>query len=98
MRREVLAMAEAETPVRPPKGDTMRSSQSLRSSDTGSAEPMRSKRPGAAVEEVSVPDEETPGVFRVRCPDCRQPIALLPGEGVLPEHATCPTLWNPFGL
>jgi hypothetical protein len=37
-------------------------------------------------------------MYRVICPDCTQPIALLAGEDVLPEHAKCPTPWNPFGL
>ncbi|WP_415948468.1 hypothetical protein [Streptomyces sp. KLOTTS4A1] len=37
-------------------------------------------------------------MFRVICPDCEQPIALLSGEDVLPQHAKCPTPWNPFGL
>lgn len=37
-------------------------------------------------------------VRRVVCPDCVQPIALVAGEAVLPEHATCPTAWDPFGL
>ncbi|WP_028814026.1 hypothetical protein [Streptomyces flavidovirens] len=37
-------------------------------------------------------------MFRVICPDCAQPIALLADENVLPEHAKCPTPWNPFGL
>jgi hypothetical protein len=37
-------------------------------------------------------------MFRVVCPDCAQPIALLADEDVLPEHALCPTPWNPFGL
>jgi hypothetical protein len=36
--------------------------------------------------------------YRVVCPDCVQPIALLADEEVLPEHALCPTPWNPFGL
>lgn len=36
-------------------------------------------------------------IFRVVCPDCAQPIALLEGEEALPEHArTTPA--NPFGL
>ncbi|MEU1278341.1 hypothetical protein [Streptomyces sp. NPDC005805] len=38
------------------------------------------------------------GMYRVVCPDCAQPIALLAEEDVLPEHARCPTPWNPFGL
>lgn len=37
-------------------------------------------------------------MHRVICPDCAQPIALLADEDVLPEHARCPTPWNPFGL
>ncbi|WP_055697903.1 MULTISPECIES: hypothetical protein [Streptomyces] len=37
-------------------------------------------------------------MYRVSCPDCGQPIALLADEDVLPEHALCPTPWNPFGL
>ncbi|MEV7195767.1 hypothetical protein AB0N81_28770 [Streptomyces sp. NPDC093510] len=37
-------------------------------------------------------------MYRVTCPDCEQPIALLADEDVLPEHALCPTPWNPFGL
>ncbi|GAA2924058.1 hypothetical protein [Streptomyces enissocaesilis] len=37
-------------------------------------------------------------MYRVICPDCSQPIALLADENVLPEHAKCPTPWNPFGL
>ncbi|CAO0826669.1 putative protein OS=Streptomyces microflavus OX=1919 GN=G3I39_33810 PE=4 SV=1 [Streptomyces microflavus] len=31
-------------------------------------------------------------------PDCARPIALLADEDVLPEHARCPTPWNPFVL
>ncbi|UGY90323.1 hypothetical protein [Streptomyces gobiensis] len=41
---------------------------------------------------------ETLEIFRVNCPDCAQPIALLADEKVLPEHALCPTPWDPFGL
>ncbi|MFD0210388.1 hypothetical protein ACFVH9_14935 [Streptomyces hirsutus] len=37
-------------------------------------------------------------MYRVVCPDCAQPIALLADEEVLPEHALCATPWNPFGL
>ncbi|MBP2401823.1 hypothetical protein [Streptomyces syringium] len=37
-------------------------------------------------------------MFRVTCPDCARPIALLADEDVLPEHALCPSPWNPFGL
>ncbi|HZG05858.1 MAG TPA: hypothetical protein VE546_20155 [Streptomyces sp.] len=41
---------------------------------------------------------ETYEIFRVVCPDCSQPIALLADEETLPEHALCPTPWNPFVL
>ncbi len=37
-------------------------------------------------------------IFRVDCPDCGQSIALLAEEDSLPQHALCPTRWNPFGL
>ncbi|MFF0205429.1 hypothetical protein [Streptomyces sp. NPDC005017] len=37
-------------------------------------------------------------MFRVICPDCAQPIALLADEESLPEHALCASPWNPFGL
>lgn len=37
-------------------------------------------------------------MYRVICPDCAQPIALLADEDVLPEHALCASPWNPFGL
>ncbi|PWI42194.1 hypothetical protein [Streptomyces sp. ICBB 8177] len=43
-------------------------------------------------------DEESFGIFRVHCPDCARPIALLADEETLPEHALCPSPWNPFGL
>ncbi|MTE18065.1 hypothetical protein F0L17_02750 [Streptomyces sp. TRM43335] len=41
---------------------------------------------------------ETYEIFRVVCPDCARPIALLADEETLPEHAMCPTPWKPFGL
>ncbi|MEW2289824.1 hypothetical protein [Streptomyces sp. NPDC047841] len=37
-------------------------------------------------------------MYRVICPDCAQPIALLADEEFLPEHALCASPWNPFGL
>ncbi|MFD9905699.1 hypothetical protein [Streptomyces sp. NPDC059063] len=52
---------------------------------------------------AEAPDDEfdaydTFEMYRVNCPDCGQPIALLADEDILPEHALCPTPWNPFGL
>jgi hypothetical protein len=37
-------------------------------------------------------------MYRVICPNCAQPIALLADEEALPEHALCASPWNPFGL
>lgn len=64
------------------------------------------KRQQPAVEpepEGVEPDDEfdaydTFEMYRVVCPDCAQPIALLADEEVLPEHALCASPWNPFGL
>jgi hypothetical protein len=42
--------------------------------------------------------DDTFEMYRVICPDCAQPIALLAEEEVLPEHALCASPWNPFGL
>jgi hypothetical protein len=46
------------------------------------------------------PDEtaDAADTHRVVCPDCAQSIALLEDEDVLPEHALCPSPWDPFGL
>ncbi|GAB2914578.1 MULTISPECIES: hypothetical protein [Streptomyces] len=49
------------------------------------------------------PDDEfdaydTFEMYRVICPDCAQPIALLSDEDALPEHARVVSPWNPFGL
>lgn len=64
------------------------------------------KRPFLVVEsepEGVEPDDEldaydTFEMYRVICPDCAQPIALLTDEEILPEHALCASPWNPFGL
>ncbi|WP_260634581.1 hypothetical protein [Streptomyces angustmyceticus] len=41
---------------------------------------------------------DTYEIYRVTCPDCLQPIALLADEDMLPEHALCASPWDPFGL
>jgi hypothetical protein len=71
----------------------MRSSEPLDASEV-----LELSDPGARLDTVGPADEETWEIFRVHCPDCRQPIALLAEEDVLPEHARCATPWNPFGL
>ncbi|MFG2192027.1 hypothetical protein [Streptomyces sp. NPDC048639] len=53
---------------------------------------------GAADESDEDSTDETFEMFRVVCPDCTRPIALLAEETVLPEHAVVHTPWNPFGL
>lgn len=42
--------------------------------------------------------DEFADVVRLTCPDCGQPIAVYDDAPSLPEHALCPTPWNPFGL
>ncbi|MGH3324965.1 MAG: hypothetical protein ACRDOV_11170 [Streptomyces sp.] len=55
----------------------------------------------AAMEEALTAEAyetETYEIFRVSCPDCGQPIALLAEEENLPQHALCASPWKPFGL
>ncbi|MFF8833076.1 hypothetical protein [Streptomyces sp. NPDC015131] len=52
----------------------------------------------ASIEDDELDAYDTFEMVRVLCPDCSQPIALLADEDVLPEHALCPTPWNPFVL
>lgn len=49
-------------------------------------------------DEIAADAYDTFEMYRVICPDCSQPIALLADETVLPEHALCPSPWNPFVL
>ncbi|MEH0421792.1 hypothetical protein [Streptomyces sp. B21-083] len=51
-----------------------------------------------ALDGEELDDYDTFEMFRVICPDCTQPIALLADEEILPEHALCASPWNPFGL
>lgn len=65
---------------------------------------MRATKSLPAVEAPPVGDAELDEsedrweVHRVSCPVCEQRIGLLTGEEHLPEHALCPTPWEPFGL
>nr|WP_240166283.1 hypothetical protein [Actinacidiphila bryophytorum] len=43
-------------------------------------------------------EEDFGDAVRVSCPDCGRPIAVFADEERLPQHALCPTPWNPFGL
>ncbi|MEU6017726.1 hypothetical protein ABZ826_27895 [Streptomyces sp. NPDC047515] len=54
--------------------------------------------PADPVEDTAPDAYDTLEMYRVICPDCAQPIGLLADEDVLPEHALCPTPWNPFVL
>ncbi|WP_129838287.1 hypothetical protein [Streptomyces sp. RFCAC02] len=40
-------------------------------------------------------DDDLP---RVLCPGCARAVALDPEDGVVPQHAVCPSPWDPFGL
>ncbi|MFF1565910.1 hypothetical protein ACFVY1_20710 [Streptomyces sp. NPDC058293] len=53
---------------------------------------------GVEPEDTGIDAYDTFEMYRVFCPDCAQPIALLADEDVLPEHALCASPWNPFGL
>ena len=70
----------------------MRTEKRVRSSETAAAAAMEEALTAEAFE------SETYEIFRVGCPDCAQPIALLADEKKLPEHALCASPWNPFGL
>lgn len=61
---------------------------------TGRIEP----EPVDPVEADELDFYDTFEMYRVVCPDCSQPIALLADEDSLPEHALCPSPWNPFVL
>jgi hypothetical protein len=50
------------------------------------------------LDEEALDAYDTFEMYRVICPECAQPIALLADEEVLPEHALCASPWNPFGL
>ncbi|NEA43754.1 hypothetical protein [Streptomyces sp. SID11385] len=54
--------------------------------------------PVESAEEGEFDAYDTFEIYRVVCPDCAQPIALLADEDVLPEHALCASPWDPFGL
>lgn len=64
--------------------------------DAGSAQDVEDTDDIDAADEVF--EDELGDVVRLSCPDCGRPIAVLADEDDLPEHALCPTPWNPFGL
>jgi hypothetical protein len=70
----------------------------------GTADPVGAVEPAGALDTTDASDtaeefdEDSYGIFRVYCPHCTRPIALLAREEVLPEHALCSSPWNPFGL
>jgi hypothetical protein len=51
-----------------------------------------------AFDDEELDSYDTFEMYRVICPDCAQPIALLADEEELPEHALCASPWDPFGL
>ncbi len=68
------------------------------SAGTGDFDDIDDFHPSDAAGDQADFDDEVFEIFRVHCPDCARPIALLADEQILPEHALCPTPWNPFGL
>ncbi|MFE0424480.1 hypothetical protein [Streptomyces sp. NPDC058953] len=72
--------------------------QSVKNSARTEPEPVDPAESATSAESDELNMYDTFEMFRVVCPDCAQPIALLAGEDALPEHALCPTPWNPFGL
>ncbi|KIF73489.1 hypothetical protein QR77_04945 [Streptomyces sp. 150FB] len=72
--------------------------QSLKHTGRGEPESVDFDRSHEIDESDETDSYDTFEMFRVVCPDCAQPIALLADEKVLPEHALCPTPWNPFVL
>jgi hypothetical protein len=81
----------------PPEGEILRMKivRNIGRTEPEPVDPVESAR-SAELDELDA--YETFEMYRVICPDCAQPIALLAEEDLLPEHALCPTPWNPFGL
>jgi len=81
-------MQNLKRPGRSARSKQQRSDESASTSVSEGVEPA----------ETEFDAYDTFEMYRVTCPDCAQPIALLADEDVLPEHALCATRWNPFGL
>ncbi|MGB8944823.1 MAG: hypothetical protein WCD21_32010 [Streptomyces sp.] len=81
-------MQNLKRPGRPARSKQQRS-------DEAASAPMPE---GVEPADTEFDEYDTFEMYRVTCPDCAQPIALLADEDVLPEHALCATRWNPFGL
>ncbi|MFG2647417.1 hypothetical protein [Streptomyces sp. NPDC048436] len=81
-------MQNLKRPGRPARSKQQRSDESTSAPVSEGVEPA----------DTEFDEYDTFEMYRVTCPDCAQPIALLADEDVLPEHALCATPWNPFGL
>ncbi|MEU6680564.1 hypothetical protein [Streptomyces sp. NPDC046925] len=81
-------MQNLKRPGRSARSKQQRSDESASTSVSEGVEPA----------ETEFDAYDTFEMYRVTCPDCAQPIALLADEDVLPEHALCATRWDPFGL
>ncbi|MDH6710026.1 hypothetical protein P3T27_006775 [Kitasatospora sp. MAA19] len=97
-RREVLVLAPGDHAGPDPRGILMPTDQrSLGADETDDT----TGRDDLAVDHGHGPgidpgEAETWDIFRVHCPECRRPIALVADEERLPQHALLPTAWNPF--
>ncbi|MFD3574512.1 hypothetical protein [Streptomyces sp. NPDC058644] len=84
-------MQNVKRPGRPARSKQQRSDESMSAPVSEGVEPSDAT-------DAEFDAYDTFEMYRVTCPDCAQPIALLADEDVLPEHALCATRWNPFGL
>ncbi|MFD7919361.1 hypothetical protein ACFV3R_09070 [Streptomyces sp. NPDC059740] len=86
-------------PRRKPAASQAPSEQVLKDDEEDRAAEAATGRPVAVEGPAETPDDfDTWEMYRVSCPDCGQSLALLADEEVLPEHALCPSPWNPFVL
>ncbi|WP_432107930.1 hypothetical protein [Streptomyces sp. AA1529] len=89
---------------------TTKSAQSARPRSALRSEAHRDEaRPTAAAASPDGPDTPTDPSgpvaedemyegLRVKCPECRQAIAVFAQEEKLPRHGLCASPWDPFGL
>ena len=76
----------------------MRASKPRRSEPAASTTDFAGEREDLEALDDEFDDEQAGEVLRVVCPECARPIALTGSGESLPQHALCPTPWDPFGL
>jgi hypothetical protein len=68
------------------------------SADDAALDTLRAEEADGADDAEDGFDDEFGDALRLTCPDCGRPIVVAAERQSLPEHALCPTPWNPFGL